>query len=33
MEADEDRERPAEGGADLGHVHEAIDEEAIDEES
>jgi hypothetical protein len=31
MGADEDRERErhAEGGADLGHVHEAIEEEAV----
>jgi hypothetical protein len=28
-----DRDRHPGGGADLGHVHEAIEEEAIDEES
>jgi hypothetical protein len=33
MEADEDRERPAEGGADHGPEHQATGEEAIDEES
>jgi len=28
-----DRDRHPGGGADLGHVHEAIEEEAVDEES